>query len=65
LARPQAVPAPDERLGQLEAAAELLQHEVDAMRAALIDLYGRMGYHCRISGPTSAAMSPQRSASAG
>jgi hypothetical protein len=44
LARPQVVPTPDERLVRLEAEAELLQHQVDAMRAALIDLYGRLGY---------------------
>jgi len=44
IARPHSSGAPAGTIRTLEADAVRLQYEVDALRAAVIDLYGRLGY---------------------
>lgn len=44
IARPLSSGAPAGTIRTLEADAVRLQYELDALRAAVIDLYGRLGY---------------------
>jgi hypothetical protein len=66
LARPLSLAAPTDALRSLEEGVAKQQYEIDALRAAVIDLYGRLGYPMpNLDAPADAAAPAGRAASAG
>lgn len=66
LARPLSLAAPTDALRSLEEGVAKQQYEIDALRAAVIDLYGRLGYPMpNLDAPADTAAPAGRAASAG